>query len=512
METVTVSRQRQAAPALSMMRLTVISQLAVPLCFGLAAWVLIAVAFAPGVNPEKMSRLAFIAIAIVLVLVAGAITRQFRRAMIFGWVLSQSYFRTFSPAGDPVSLTSFDPYLTVSDFFLLALLGVAVWERVFLMQKRTPRGPAMWLWALPFFLTALLSTANAERFDWAAFEIFRLAKLLLVLILLRRLIRSSFDWWLAIAALATSGCLQALFGLFQLATHTAITLAGESAPRALGSMGHPNTFSSYLELIWPVCGILALTPGAPKRRWPAAAASVLMLVGIAVAQSRAVWIVAAGQTMLLLAGAAGLRLVPVKRALGLAIVFFVTGSLTLAPFAPQIERRLFSNLRESVEFRDAFDALALRMYLDRPWIGGGPRQFPLRFAPHARELYGSLADKVPPFPVHNFYLLEMVEYGPFGLGAFLAFIVAVYVYAARRLRSPPAVRAATFGICVGIAGILVHQLSELVLILDPNLYTFGTMVALLAALPVLRERISPSPAHTPAAAPVQAAPYSAPAR
>jgi hypothetical protein len=98
------------------------------------------------------------------------------------------------------------------------------------------------------------------------------------------------------------------------------------------------------------------------------------------------------------------------------------------------------------------------------------------------------------------------------LGAFLAFIVAVYVYAARRLRSPPVVRAATFGICVGIAGILVHQLSELVLILDPNLYTFATMVALLAALPVLRESVSPLPARAPAAAPVRAAPYSAPAR
>jgi O-antigen ligase len=507
MGTVTVSGPPQAAfsPA-------VISQLAVPLCFGLATCGLIAVALAPGVSPEKMSRLAFIAIAIILVLAAGAITRQFRRAMIFGWVLSQSYFRTFSLAGDPVSLTSFDPYLTVSDVFLVALLGIAVWERVFLKQRRTPQARAMWLWALPFFLTALISMANAERFDWAAFEIFRLAKFLLVLILLRRLIRSSFDWWLAIAALAISGCLQALFGLFQLATRTAIVLAGESAQRALGSMGHPNTFSSYLELVWPVCGILALAPGSPKRRWLAAGASVLMLVGIAVAQSRAVWIVAVGQTMLLLAGAAGLRLVPVKRVLGLAIVLFVTASLMLAPFAPQIERRLISNLRESVEFRDSFDALALRMYLDRPWIGGGPRQFPLRFAPHARELYGSLADKVPPFPVHNFYLLELVEYGPFGLGTFLAFIVAVYVYAARRLRSPPAVRAATFGICVGIAGILVHQLSELVLILDPNLYTFATMVALLAALPVLRQRVSPLPARAPAAAPLPDAPYSAPAR
>jgi O-antigen ligase len=507
MEIVTVSGQRQTAPASA-----AIWQLAVPLGFGLAAWGLIALAFDPGASPEKVSRLAFIAIGIILVLATGAITRQFRRAMIFGWVLSQSYFRTFSAAGDPVSLTTFDPYLTVSDFFLLALLGIAVWERVFLKDRRTPQGPAMWLWVLPFFLMALISTANAERFDWAAFEIFRLAKFLLVLILLRRLIRSSFDWWLAIAALAISGCLQALFGLFQMATHTAIVLAGESSPRALGSMGHPNTFSSYLELIWPVCGILAITPGAPKRRWLAAAASVLMLVGIAVAQSRAVWLIALGQLLLLLTGAAGLRLVPVKRALGLAIVLFAGASLVLLPFTSRIERRLVSNLEASVEFRDAFDALALRMYLDRPWIGGGPRQFPLRFAPHARELYGSLADKIPPFPVHNFYLLELVEYGPFGLGAFLAFIVAVYVYAARRLRSPPVVRAATFGICIGIAGILVHQLSELVLILDPNLYTFATMVALLAALPVLRETVSPLAARVPAAAPVPAASYSAPAR
>jgi len=483
-----------------------------PLFFGLVACGLVALADDPDASREKVNRLAFIGVAFLAVLAAGALTRQFRRAMIFGWVLSQSYFRTFSLTGDPVPLTTFAPYITVSDFFLLALLGIAIWERAVLKDRRKPEGPAMWLWLLPFVVMTLISTTNAERFDWAAFEIYRLVKLLLAIVLLRRLIRSPFDWWLTISTLVISGCLQSLFGLFQLATHTAVILEGESSPRALGSMGHPNTFSSYLEVIWPICGMLAVVPGKAIRRWLAAAASVLILVGIAVAQSRAVWFIAIGQMLLLFAGVIGLRLVSVKRALGLAIVFCMAGALALAPFAPRIERRIVSNWKESTEFRSTFDALALRMYKDRPWIGGGPRQFPLRFAPHAWELYGRLENKIPPFPVHNFYLLELVEYGAFGLGAFLCFIVAVYVYAAGQLRSPPLIRGVTYGICIGILGILVHQLSELVLILDSNLYTFGTLIALLGLLPLLRqpEPVRPSfVGREPAGRQVPGAPYPA---
>ena len=359
-------------------------------------------------------------------------------------------------------------------------------------DRRKPQGPAIWLWLLPFVVMTLVSTTNAERFDWAAFEIYRLAKLLLAIILLRRLIRSCLSK-LKVAHDFHSGDLRlpavAVWSVPSWPpTRPSFWRRRILAASSLGSMGHPNAFSSYLEVIWPICGMLAVVPGKAIRRSLAAAAGCAhFMVGIAVAQSRAVWFIAIGQMLLLFAGVIGLRLVPVKRALGLAIVFCMAGALALAPFAPRIERRIVSNWKASTEFRSTFDALALRMYKDRPWIGGGPRQFPLRFAPHAWELYGRLENKIPPFPVHNFYLLELVEYGAFGLGAFVCFIVAVYVYAAGQLRSPPLIRAVTYGICIGILGILVHQLSELVLILDPNLYTFGTLIALLGLLPLLRQ-------------------------
>ena len=430
-------------------------------------------------------RLAAIGAMVVLALAVAAITHQFRRTMLCGWIVSHSYFRTFSPwTGAPVALTSFDSYVTVSDLFFAVLIGIAIWQRVYLKLQVSPPKARLWIWVLPFLIVAAISIVNAARVDWAVFEVYRLAKLVLELALLAALIREPYDWWLALGAMGAGACFQGLFGVVQLATGSGIVLVGESLQRATATLGHPNTLSSFLGLIWPPFGVLALIPGNPWRRWLGAAAALSILAGIAVAQSRAVWLIAAGQVGLIFLGVIWLRMVPLKRALGLGIVLVTAVLFALIPFASRIQARITDNWDESAEFRTRYNAVALEMYSERPWIGGGPRQFPLRFGAHAYEMYGRAAGIVPAYPVHNFYLLELTEYGAFGALALALFLGAVLFRGFRGIgKLPPVSRAAALGLGVGMVGILIHQLSELVLVLDPNLYCFGLVGFLMASAP-----------------------------
>lgn len=448
-------------------------------CFAALAAILVAV----HVSPENL-KLVSIAI-LLLIATLGVVLHsgQFRRVVLFLFVISQSYFRTYSLTGHYVLLTTYDGYWTPCDPLLLTLIGIAIWQRVFERRPAAKRPNFLWLWWLPFLLMTAVSCANAINMSWAVFEVWRQAKVLLILLVLPTLIRDRKDWFVLLAALGAGVGGQALLGVAQLFLGGGVELKGESTIRANGTLGHPNQLSSYIELIWPVFGMLILAPRGIAGKWNpwlrrgAAFVSVSALMGIAAAQSRAVWFTASLQIFAILCSFILLRQANFKRVVGSAVLAVVLLGAAAVPFSSRIASRFEGNLQESVEFREKFDKVAILMYLDHPVIGGGPRQFPLYFAHRKAALYGRVAHLIPDFPVHNLYLLYLDEFGALGLVAFAVFVTGMfgnYFIAYRRCDTFG--RMVILGFTFGFVAMLIHQMSEFVLTLDPNLFTWSIIM------------------------------------
>jgi O-antigen ligase len=467
---------------------------------GLCAASLAAVLVAVHVNPENLKLVSIACLAAILVLGVVLHTGQFRRVVLFLFVISQGYFRTYSLTGHYVLLTTYDGYWTPCDPLLLILVGIAVWQRVFERRPATPRPNFLWLWWLPFLLMTAISCANAINMNWAVFEVWRQTKVLVILLILPTLIRDRKDWFVLLAALGASISGQALLGVAQLFLGGGVELAGESTLRANGTLGHPNQLSSYIELIWPVFGMLILAPRGILGKWnswlrrAAAFVSVSALMGIAAAQSRAVWFTASLQIAAILCSYILLRRANFKRVVGSAVLaVFLAGAVAI-PFSSRIASRFEGNLQESVDFREKFDEVAILMYLDHPVIGGGPRQFPLYFARRKAALYGPVANLIPDFPVHNLYLLYLDEFGAFGFVAFLVFIAGMfgnYLIAYRRCGTFG--RMVILGFTFGFVAMLIHQMSEFVLTLDPNLFTWPIIMCLATSSILYRIREEEEP-------------------
>ena len=441
-------------------------------------------------NVKLVSLGMLVAIAVVAVVLHSG---QFRRVILFLFVVSQSYFRTYSLTGHYVFLTTFDPYWTFCDVFLVMLAGIALWQRVFERKPATPRPNYLWLWWLPFLLAITVSCANAINMKWAVFEVWRQAKVFLILLILPTLIRDETDWFVILAALGTSVAGQAWLGVAQLFLGGGVELLGETTIRANGTLGHPNQLSSYIEQIWPIFGVLVLAPRKilgvwnPWLRRGAAFVSVSALVGIGVAQSRAVWFTASLQITAILCCFILMRRANFKRVVGSAVLAVTLVAVAAVPFSARIASRFGGNLQDSVEFREKFDQVAILMYLDHPVIGGGPRQFPLQFARRKYSLYGRVAHRIPDFPVHNLYLLYLDEFGALGFMGFVVFLGTMFgAYVTAYRRCDTFGRMVILGCGFGFLAMLMHEMSEFVLTLDPNLFTWPIIICLATSATLYR--------------------------
>ena len=462
---------------------------------GLCAASLAAIVVAVHVTTDNLKLVSSALFVMVAGLAVVLHSGQFRRVILFLFAVSQSYFRTYSITGHYVLLTTFDPYWTVCDLLLFTLIGILIWQRVFEHKAASPHPNYLWLWWLPFLLLTILSCANALNMKWAIFEVWRQAKVLLILLTLPPLIRDKKDWYAILAGLGASAGGQALLGVAQLFLGGGVELTGESTIRANGTLGHPNQLSSYIEQIWPIFGMLIMAPRSALGKWnpwlrrASVFISISALAGIAAAQSRAVWFTASLQICAILCSFVLLRRVSVKKVVGSAVLGIVLLGAAALPFSARIASRFEGNLSESVQFREKFNQVAILMILDYPLIGGGPRQFPLHFARRKYALYGRIARLMPDFPVHNLYLLYLEEFGVFGFAAFVFFLAVMfgsYLFAYRR--ADLLGRMVILGIVFGFLAMLIHQMSEFVLTLDPNLFTWPILMCVATSSMIYRDR------------------------
>ncbi len=284
------------------------------------------------------------------------------------------------------------------------------------------------------------------------------------------------------------GTLVAMYGIFQWLRHSE-TVWGLPRPeayleRASGSFICPNHLAGFLEMLLPLA--LAMTVigrMAPAARVCAGYASLVLLIGLAVTQSRGGWI--AGACALLLLVWCLLRTRGSRWAALLLLVVIAGTGWWLYPRAVEqrIELGQYTGNNKDTRLR-LWDA-AWRMWRDHPWAGVGPDHFDLRYRQY-RDATNTAQGR--PGRTHNDYLNTLADYGAVGLAlALLPLGFAAWTV----LRCWPHVQRAgsefgekksnraaiVLGASAGLLGLLVHSFLDFNLHIPSNALLFATLLA-----------------------------------
>lgn len=453
--------------------------------------------FVAALISEHMTRkvVAF-GLAGVFCLILAISLRQARAPAMMAWIFLLTYYRCYF-----VDLFGnhggYSAYVLIADAALVALALVWVLNVAWFRQPAAASGGRSWLWFMPFVVVCAVSTLGADDRGPAAADLLRVVKFLLILALLRYNL-GRFEWWSCIAALGLTVAFQSTYGLIQVTTGklNSATLDGGEWRRASGTMVHPNILAPYLLLVTPL--FLALVAAFDDRRLRllALTAGLLGSGAIAASLSRAPWAILLIQLILLVAGLAVLGYLSLKQALGLGLAGTFVLALALAPVAPRLMERLTSNLSESMDFRVHMNRIAYTMFSERPWFGAGPSNFSTHllqydpsFVDAARSIDAARELNIRAMAaVHNFYLLLLAETGFLGVAAMFGFFAAVLWRGVRSIqlcRGPA--QLACLGLLIGVTGLLIEELMDFSLWIDPAFYTFALVAALLWSAPSIAD-------------------------
>jgi O-antigen ligase len=180
------------------------------------------------------------------------------------------------------------------------------------------------------------------------------------------------------------------------------------------------------------------------------------------------------------------------------VVIGVLGVTAAAlPFTEKIADRITRDWDKSVDFRVQENNVALRVASERPLIGVGPnnyREYLLKFDPRWQwtlQFEGMSVNTLHIRPLaapHNAFLLLAAETGILGLGTFLIFFLGMMGYGVRAVRwTTGNYRVVSYGLALGLIGLLLQQLYDFSIWVDPLMYTFALMAGLLNLAPMAQQ-------------------------
>jgi O-antigen ligase len=435
----------------------------------------------------------------------AAVTRVTKPLLLTAWIFSLTYFRVTFPIDSMAGFQGF--YVTVADGVFLLVLAFWFYEAV-LARHLTVSLPAklnsgMTLFILPLLLVCFVSALLATRTDWSTYEVIRIAKIPIFLLYCRHNIGKR-EFWVCLAALGLSIIVQTAMGTLQLrgllGNYEQEAWAPE--PRPNGTLAHASIFSGYMVLLLPIFATLTATLPNRLLQLASATAALMALVGIALTQSRIPWALAILELLAVAVFLVGLKIVSVKRAIGVLAVGGVLGGLVLIPLIGRIERRIASDFDTAVGWRLKMNDVGFDVFKTHPFFGIGLANFPLYLQDTDMEFADSLDDAfsgvynrpgtqsapekgfhwvwVP----HNIYILLLAEIGSLGLLAFLFFVGMALRAGIRALKVPdPLYAAAAAGLFIGACSVLIENLADWAMWLDPVLYTWVVAIALLRNIP-----------------------------
>ncbi|MCC7427032.1 MAG: O-antigen ligase family protein [Alphaproteobacteria bacterium] len=434
-------------------------------------------------------------------------------ALLFLWVFAITYNR---------HIYSFDEilgdhgsqglYWLPSDPILFLLVIARFFERGMFRNPHELIAPPVWPLYGPLLGICALSSIYAIRPEWGAFEMIRLLKTGLTLMLLRKLLRPT-EWWTIVSALAVIVLVQGAFGILQsvaggeggtlgafgLSAEKAGGARGEVAGRARGTLGHPNIFAPFFLQIVPPFVAMALMV---RNRIAALAIGGIATAGLlALVASRSrmpVAVIGLDIFLILIAGVA-IKRISIKRAAAMVVLGTTMISLAALPIADKIYERLTGDFKESVEFRQKYNVAAIEMWMTSPILGIGLNNFQEelgRYEPLMKQINQEIESNLrkranlrTSAPVHNVYLLMLSETGLLGLFAYLVFLlgtIARGIWAVRR--TDGAVQAACLGLTTGLVGHLFQQMVDFSLWYDASMLAMIIALAMFSTAPYVSAR------------------------
>jgi O-antigen ligase len=454
-----------------------------------------------------------VAAMVLLFPVLAVATGRLKLWLLAGWVASLTYNRQyFSFEAVTGNLGTQGPYWIISDVFLFGLLLHWVYEAVVLRKAAPARGAAFWPWYMPLAAMGLVSLAVATRPDWTLYEMIRTLKVCVILWYVRRRFGKE-EWWTAVAAMGATMVGQSLIGLKEVITGKSGLLGTELSTsvggyenvfsqenfygwiRATGTMNHPPNLACYLILLIPVFLALALTLPRPQLRLGAALFCVLGCAGLVCTMSRWPGVLAITEMALVLGALVALKETDVRHALGMTFVAIFVLMLALFPLRDKVLDRITRDFRASVDQREEGNRVAFAMIQESPWLGVGlnnSKDHMLKYIPdlawafenedyltrvmHSRSIAA----------MGNGFLFVAVELGIVGVLAYAVYLAGTFVMALRAIAlTSGAVRGVCLGLTLGIGGVLLEQLVDFSVWVDPLLYTTVLAVALLTLAPTL---------------------------
>ncbi len=332
--------------------------------------------------------------------------------------------------------------------------------------------------ALAICAAGLLSLTGSDHLTLGLFELFRLFKATILMMVVANVVESEGDVRFVVAFLFIGLVAQSILvglqwykggtlglGIFGENTYLMTQKYGSNVyRRASGTLLHPNMLANYLNFILfiAIAMLLVLRPG-PFFLF-AGLASVAGVIALLVSMSRGGWVafVAGSLVLFLLLWAR----FPQRRLMLLILAVTAVLLLAAAVILPTpIHERLFSYDYRAAYLRIPLAVIALKIAALSPFTGVGLNSYPQVVRPF---LVNAAPDLLPPWyfldnlVVHNLFLLVVAETGLLGLAAFVWFMAAILWTAFRLARSAPAtwLNLVASGVLAGICAFLVAELFD----------------------------------------------------
>jgi O-antigen ligase len=293
-----------------------------------------------------------------------------------------------------------------------------------------------------------------------------------------------------LAIASTQGILDQMLGVFSTQGFVSGT---EVVGRVQGSFGHPNMFGGFLAFLMPVGIAIAFSSSfSTAMRW-------LATLAVALAIPAMVFSYARGAMLGLFLGAViWLALLRPRVALAIGAIVIV-GAVAFAPGA--LKSRFENDSSSDVTLRSDIWNGAIEIYSGQPVFGVGLNNFQTAYGKlpstsatsSQRRLLHNEQLLVPPH-AQNIYLQALAEQGIVGLLAMLGVLIGGLVTTFRASRSAePRTRALGFGLGIGLLGLMIHGMLEVV-------YYSETILVLFALLAVIATLVDADRASVPAEA------------
>ncbi len=393
-------------------------------------------------------------------------------------------FGSRASTADASSSTSTDPTVGAAEL-VIALLTVAWLARGVRRRELNIQAGAIVVAILAMVALAGISVGYAVDKSAAIKETLKWLELLLALIIVADLVRTPGTARVVIGAMLVAGAAEAGYGAMQFVTGSgpaAFDLQG--ALRAFGHFDQPNPFAGYLTTILPLAVCMALCRANPvKFRWLATAAAALLLVGIALSQSRGAWLggaVAAVCLMLAWSSATRRLLIPCALIGALLLALAVSGALPAT---------ITDRLSQAIAYFGVFDVRNVEvtsdnwavvermahwqagwyMFLDHPWFGVGAGNYAQAYP----DYY--VSSWIEPLGhAHNYYLNMLAELGVVGGGLLLLLLGLTYRQLGGALvrseaQSGTFWRAVLAGVFGGLVVFCVHNLFDSLFVHSVNI-------------------------------------------